>query len=96
MHPGDGAGLWGPCRYGCFVKHNTSLSFTGFVGDYVPNLRAHTSILSPIMGVGARSAFDRRTFSRDDLDVRNPILVGRTEPLERQGLPTSGCWHRLL
>ena len=68
----------------------------GFVSDHVPNLRADTPILSSIMGVGARSAFDCRDFSRHDLDVRNPLLAGRTHPLERQGLSVSSCYGRLF
>jgi hypothetical protein len=38
------------------------------------------------MGMGALSATDRRALSRHDLDVRNPLLAGRTHALEGKGL----------
>src|SRR5438105_4135563 len=78
MHTGDGAGLSGSCRHGCFLKCPNPLSFAGFVSAYVPHLCADTSILSSITSLGIRSAVDRCTFSGHDLDVRNPLLAGRT------------------
>ena len=62
VHIGDAAGVSGSCRYGCFREYPDPLSCPRFVSDHVPNLRAHPSILSSIMGVGTRSAFDRRDF----------------------------------
>ena len=90
MHTGDGAGLSRSCRHDCLLQRPNPLSFAGFVSDYVPHLCADPSILSSITGLGIRSAVDRCTFSGHDLDVRNPLLAGRTQPLERTNLPATG------
>src|SRR5207253_9031846 len=83
-------------RDGRFFKYRHARSFPGLASDHVPHLRSDPSVLQSIMGLGALSAFHCRAFSRHDLDVCDPLLARRTDPLERKGLSTRGCRRRVF
>ena len=59
---------------------------------YVPILRFYHRSWAWALGLPLVAA----TFSRHDLDVRNPLLAGRAHPLERQGLSVSSSYDRLF